>query len=257
MFLHPPTRRLDEHRSADHVARGTTRRWRTAPTILAIILSAALAGCTGDPAPGSATPSSSNAAALADDRPARSDARAGGGPGRPTGVLGGGGDRRPGRLGRCPRPGRLGASTPLTTATRFDIASVSKQFTATAILLLSFDGALTLTDPLSKYVPGLPAMGGSGQHRPADPPHQRHPRLRGTAVTTPGIFFTTPTTQQDALEAIAGRHRTATPQPGTEVFELLELELRAAGRGRPPPRPAVRCPTCSRSGCSARSGWTW
>ena len=48
------------------------------------------------------------------------------------------------------------SGTPLTTATRFDIASVSKQFTATAVLLLSFDGPLALTDPLSKHVSGLP-----------------------------------------------------------------------------------------------------
>ena len=51
----------------------------------------------------------------------------------------------------------VASGTPLTTATRFDIASVSKQFTATAVLLLSFDGALALTDPLSKHVAGVRA----------------------------------------------------------------------------------------------------
>lgn len=47
------------------------------------------------------------------------------------------------------------AGEPLTTASIFDIASVSKQFTGVAILLLEQDGALSLDDPLSLYVPGL------------------------------------------------------------------------------------------------------
>jgi CubicO group peptidase (beta-lactamase class C family) len=44
----------------------------------------------------------------------------------------------------------------ITTETVFDVGSVSKQFTATAALLLVQDGKLSLDDPLSKYVPGLP-----------------------------------------------------------------------------------------------------
>lgn len=50
----------------------------------------------------------------------------------------------------------LTTGVPLTTSTRFDIASVSKQFTATALLLLQGDGLLSLTDPVSRYVEGLP-----------------------------------------------------------------------------------------------------
>ncbi|WP_395638093.1 serine hydrolase domain-containing protein [Pseudolysinimonas sp.] len=53
----------------------------------------------------------------------------------------------------------LTAGTPVTTATRFDMASVSKQFTATAILMLQRDGALSLSDPVSTYVDGLPRWG--------------------------------------------------------------------------------------------------
>src|ERR1700751_3038904 len=44
----------------------------------------------------------------------------------------------------------------ITTETVFDIASVSKQFTATALLLLVDAGGLTLNDTLSRYVPELP-----------------------------------------------------------------------------------------------------
>lgn len=51
--------------------------------------------------------------------------------------------------------------TPITADTMFDIASVSKQFTATAILLLAGDGKLALDDPLSRYVPELPGWAAS------------------------------------------------------------------------------------------------
>ena len=44
----------------------------------------------------------------------------------------------------------------ITTQTVFDIASVSKQFTATALLLLVDAGKLTLDDLLSRYFPDLP-----------------------------------------------------------------------------------------------------
>jgi CubicO group peptidase (beta-lactamase class C family) len=50
---------------------------------------------------------------------------------------------------------------PVTTATRFDMASVAKQFTATAVLMLQREGALKLADPVAKHVDGLPAWGGS------------------------------------------------------------------------------------------------
>nr|WP_247605498.1 serine hydrolase domain-containing protein [Providencia rettgeri] len=45
---------------------------------------------------------------------------------------------------------------PLTTDTIFNLASVSKQFTAFAILLLEQNGQLALHDPITKYIPELP-----------------------------------------------------------------------------------------------------
>ncbi len=51
----------------------------------------------------------------------------------------------------------LAAATPVTTETRFDVASVSKQFTATAVLMLQREGLLSLADPVGNYVDGLPA----------------------------------------------------------------------------------------------------
>lgn len=45
---------------------------------------------------------------------------------------------------------------PITAATVFDIGSVSKQFTAMAVVLLAQDGKLSLDDEIQKYVPELP-----------------------------------------------------------------------------------------------------
>lgn len=47
-------------------------------------------------------------------------------------------------------------SNQMTMATLFDLASVSKQFTAAAVLKLCADGKLRLTDSLGKYYPGFP-----------------------------------------------------------------------------------------------------
>jgi D-alanyl-D-alanine carboxypeptidase len=44
---------------------------------------------------------------------------------------------------------------PATTEMRYAIGSISKQFTAAAILLLQQQGKLSLDDPVSKYIPGL------------------------------------------------------------------------------------------------------
>ena len=49
-------------------------------------------------------------------------------------------------------------ATPAIQATpemRYSIGSISKQFTAAALLLLQQDGKLSIDDPVSKYIPGL------------------------------------------------------------------------------------------------------
>ena len=48
-------------------------------------------------------------------------------------------------------------SHPATPATRYDLDSVSKEFTATAILMLAEQGKLSLDDPLRKWFPNLGA----------------------------------------------------------------------------------------------------
>ena len=44
----------------------------------------------------------------------------------------------------------------VTPASNFRLASISKQFTATILLLLSEDGALSLHDPVRRWLPSLP-----------------------------------------------------------------------------------------------------
>ncbi|HEY0334514.1 MAG TPA: serine hydrolase domain-containing protein [Stenotrophomonas sp.] len=46
--------------------------------------------------------------------------------------------------------------TPVTPRTNFRLASISKQFTAAAILLLAEDGKLSLDDPVRRWFPTLP-----------------------------------------------------------------------------------------------------
>jgi len=50
------------------------------------------------------------------------------------------------------------SGTPVTPETDFRLASLSKQFTATAVMLLAADGKLRYDDPVTKWVPNLPAF---------------------------------------------------------------------------------------------------
>jgi CubicO group peptidase (beta-lactamase class C family) len=50
---------------------------------------------------------------------------------------------------------RLDPATPAALEMRYSIGSISKQFTAAAILLLQEEGKLSLDDAVGKYVPGL------------------------------------------------------------------------------------------------------
>lgn len=51
----------------------------------------------------------------------------------------------------------LETGTPVTPESVFRIGSLTKQFTATAILLLAEDSKLSVDDPVRKYIPELPA----------------------------------------------------------------------------------------------------
>ncbi len=100
--------------------------------------------------------------------------------------------------------------TSLTTGSRFDFASVSKQFTATAILLLAEEGALSLSDSVRHWLPALPAW--AERITVADLLHHTTgisdyaPTLTGQGHT-----LADPTTQADALAVIAA---TTPAEPG-------------------------------------------
>ena len=51
----------------------------------------------------------------------------------------------------------LASGTPVRPDTNFRLASVSKQFTAASILLLTRDGKLSIDDPVRRWLPALPA----------------------------------------------------------------------------------------------------
>lgn len=94
------------------------------------------------------------------------------------------------------------AGEPITTSTAFDLASVSKQFTAIAVVRLAQDAALALTDPLARHLPGLPGWAASVTlddllHHTSGIPD--YTGLLVGAGTTPDE----PADQADALAAIA------------------------------------------------------
>ena len=64
-----------------------------------------------------------------------------------------------------------------TPDTIFEAGSVSKQFTAAAVLLLAKEGKLSLDDPVRKYLPELPDYGAALDDPPHAQPHERSARL--------------------------------------------------------------------------------
>lgn len=100
----------------------------------------------------------------------------------------------------------LATGAALTTETRFDIASLTKQFTATAVLMLQRDGLLSLSDPIGTYVPGLPAWGRTITLEQLMH-HTSHIPDYWIKLDDWGFTLTTPATHADALRAIAAVSR--------------------------------------------------
>ena len=98
-----------------------------------------------------AAPNDSAALAPAVDSIARAVLAATGVPSASVAVV------RHGRLAYAAAYGfaRLAPQAPATPAMRYGIGSISKQFTAAALLLLQQDGKLSLDDPVERWVPGL------------------------------------------------------------------------------------------------------
>lgn len=97
----------------------------------------------------------------------------------------------------------LATGEPITTETVFDIASVSKQFTATAILLQVEAGKLTLNDPLSQHMPGLPAWATTVTIAQLIHHTSGIPDYTGL-LQAQGYGFHDRTTQEQAVQALKG-----------------------------------------------------
>lgn len=110
----------------------------------------------------------------------------------------------------------LDAGAPITESTIFEIGSVTKQFTATAILLLVADGRLSLDDHLSEHLSGQPAWGDAVTidqliHHDSGIP-EYFPRLQAK-----GYDLETLTQREAALEVIANITRLDS-EPGTQFY---------------------------------------
>ena len=132
----------------------------------------------------------------------------------------------------------LKTATPITERTSFDIASVSKQFTATAILLLADDGKLSLDDPLASHVPGLPEWAdtvtvGQLMHQTSGIPDYIG------LLEDAGYSYSDPTTQEQAVQVLANVPELQF-EPGTQFdysnsnyLLLAEIVQRVSGQPLP------------------------
>lgn len=128
----------------------------------------------------------------------------------------------------------LSDSVPITTRTVFDMASVSKQFTAFAIYLCAQEGKISLEDPVKKHISELPDFAGSVKikhllaHTSGLPDH-------GALLSLAGYQITDRVTTAQVLKMLA-RQRGLLSPPGTVYFYcntnytlLAEIIQRATG----------------------------
>lgn len=127
------------------------------------------------------------------------------------------------------------AKVPIGPRTVFDIGSTSKQFTASAILMLAADGKLSLEDDVRTYVPELPAY-----QKPITIAHLLHHTsgLRDYIglLTLGGADIQGYTSPKDALDAIV-RQKALNFEPGTEhlysnsgYFLMSQIVERVSGK---------------------------
>ena len=121
---------------------------------------------------------------------------------------------------------------PITTETRFYLASVSKQFTAMSIVLLSQDHRLSLDDSLRKWVPEVPAFAAGITLRQLLH-HTSGLRDYFTLLAVTGWPSDGPFTEQQLLSLIA-RQKSLNFQPGDEFlysntgYALLSIVVKRA-----------------------------
>ena len=125
----------------------------------------------------------------------------------------------------------------ITACTRFELASVSKSFTATAVLMLQERGLLSIDDDVRKFIPELP------RYRERTAAHPRHapPCLRPDRLSGAGIRAQE---QQDLLgqrRLPRGAGQGAARFPDRPEIRIQQYELHADGdRHRARRQEAVR-----------------
>ena len=135
----------------------------------------------------------------------------------------------------------------ITPRTVFDIGSVSKHFTAAAIVLLAQQGKLSLEDDVRKYVPELPdySKAGARGERPGTPSkltirhllhHTGGVRNYDTLMALAAVDFSGRTGDREALDYIV-RQKELNFTPGAEYlysnsgyFLLSQVVKKASGK---------------------------
>jgi len=103
---------------------------------------------------------------------------------------------------------------PIVPDTIFEAGSVTKQFTAAAVLLLARDGKLSIDDPVRKYIPELPDYEKTGT--PASSPNEGGPLLiRHMLNHTSGLR------DWGSVASIAGWPRTTRVHTHADVLEIV------------------------------------
>lgn len=105
-------------------------------------------------------------------------------------------------------------SDKITADTVFDIGSVSKQFTATAILLLATAGELALEDPLANHLPELPKWAATVTISELIHQTSGIPEYEGL-LAKQGFQPSDRTTEEQALQALAAVPQLTFP-PGSQ-----------------------------------------
>ena len=129
----------------------------------------------------------------------------------------------------------LATGAPITPRTVFEIASISKQFTAASILLLAQEGKLALDDDVRKYVPQLPDYGAPVTLRQLLH-HTGGVRDYEDLLHTAGFKLEDVTSDDDAV-ALLAREKTLEFPPGTQYkysdsgyLLLSQVVRRVSGR---------------------------
>lgn len=212
--------------------------------LVALLLATGVAACGGDPsgdAGSAATTTTSTAAAFVPDDPSAAeasaavaelvaDAGAGDEPGCAVSAVVDGDVVFEGGSGTAD----LTTGEAIDANTTFDIASVSKQFTAAAVFLLAGQGALSLDDEVHEYLPELPDYGAAVTLD--DLVHHTSGLTDYTELLGEDFADTDVTTTAQALDALADADElafepgTAFEYSNTNYFLLGQVVERVDGR---------------------------